>query len=60
MRREHLVVLYELQEQEEVERARQEIREGKEGEQSEERRSHEHEHVDGVKDSLLEPRCVCA
>ena len=30
------------------------------GEQGEEKRSHEHGHVDGVKDSLLEPRCVCA
>ena len=30
------------------------------GEQGEEKRSHEHEHVDGMKDSLLEPRCVCA
>ena len=29
-------------------------------EQGEEKRSHEHEHVDGMKDSLLEPRCVCA
>ena len=29
-------------------------------EQGEEKRSHEHEHVDEVKDSLLEPRCVCA
>ena len=32
----------------------------KKGEQSEKKRSHEHEHVDGVKDSLLERRCVCA
>ena len=30
------------------------------GKQGEEKRSHEHEHVDGMKDSLLEPRCVCA
>ena len=32
----------------------------KKEEQGEEKRSHEHGHVDGVKDSLLEPRCVCA
>ena len=42
---------------EEVEGVRQEVRESKKGE---EKRSHEHGHVDGVKDSLLEPRCVCA
>ena len=30
------------------------------GEQSEKKRSHEHEHVGGMKDSLIEPRCVCA
>ena len=39
---------------------RQEVREVKRGEQGEEKRSQEHEHVDGMKDSLLEPRCVCA
>ena len=27
--------------------------------QGEEKRSDDHDHVDGVKDSLLEPRCVC-
>ena len=32
----------------------------KKGDKSEEKRSHEHEHVDGMKNSLLEPRCVCA
>ena len=53
-------VLYELQVQEKVEGVRQEVRESKKGEQGEEKRSHEHGHVDGMKDSLLEPRCVCA
>ena len=28
------------------------------GEQVNEERSHGHEHVDGMKDSILEPRCV--
>ena len=54
------VVVYELQVQEEVEGVRQEVREIERGEQGEKKRSHEHGHVDGVKDSLLEPRCVCA
>ena len=27
--------------------------------QVEEKRSDDHDHVDGVKDSILEPRCVC-
>ena len=56
-------VVYELQVQEEMERVRQEVREIERGEQGEEKRSHEHDHVDGVKDSLLEPlepRCVCS
>ena len=59
MRSEQQVVAYELQVQEEVEGVRQEVRKVKRGEQGEEKRSHEHGHVDGVKDSLLEPRCVC-
>ena len=51
-------VLHELQVQEEKEGVREEVQEI-EGESSEEKRSHEHDHVDGVNDSLLEPRCVC-
>ena len=54
------VEVYELQVQEEVEGVRREVREIEREEQSEEKRSHEHGHADGVKDSLLEPRCVCA
>ena len=60
MRSVQQVVVYELQVQEEVEGVRQEVREVEREEQGEEKRSHEHEHVDGMKDSLLEPRCVCA
>ena len=52
-------VVYELQVREEVGGVRQEVRGNRKGDQSEETRSHEHGHVDGVKDSLLEPRCVC-
>ena len=59
MRSEQQVVVYELQVQEEVEGVRQKVRESKKGEQGEERRSHEDDHVDGMKDSMLEPRCVC-
>ena len=39
---------------------RQEVREIERESKGEEKRSHGHGHVDGVKDSLLEPRCVCA
>ena len=53
------VVVYELQVQEEVEGVRQEVREVEGESQVEEKRSDDHDHVDGVKDSLLEPRCVC-
>ena len=60
MRSVQQVVVYDLQVQEEVEGVRQEVREVKRGEQGEEKRSHEHGHVDGVKDPLLEPWCVCA
>ena len=60
MRSAQQAVVYELQVQEEKEGVRQEVREIERGEQGEEKRSHEHGHVDGVKDSLLEPRCVCA
>ena len=51
-------VVYELQVQDEMEGVRQVVREV-EGE-SNAKRSYEHEHVDGMKDSLLEPWCVCA
>ena len=60
VRSEQQVVVYELQVQEEREGVRQEVREIETVEQGEEKRSHEHGHVDGVKDSLLEPRCVYA
>ena len=60
MRSAQQVEVYELQVQEEVERVRQEVREIERGEQGEEKRSHQHGHVDEMKDSLLEPRCVCA
>ena len=59
MRSAQQVVVYELQVQEEVEGVRQEVREVEGESRGEEKRSHEHGHVDGVKDSLLEPRCVC-
>ena len=53
------VVVYELQVQEEVEGARQEVRKI-ERESKARRNAHmKHGHVDGVKHSLLEPRCVC-
>ena len=51
VRSEQQVVVYELQVQEEVEGVRQEVREIERGKQGEEKRSHEHGHVDGVKDS---------
>ena len=60
MRSEQQVVVYEIQVQEEVEGVRQEVREIERESKGEEKRSHGHGHVDGVKDSLLEPRCVCA
>ena len=56
MRSEQQVVVYELQVEEEVAGSAG----SKKGEQGEEKRSPEHGHVDGVKDSLLEPRCVRA
>ena len=52
-------VVYELQVQEEREGVRQVVQEIERENQGEERRSHEHGHVDEMKDSLLEPRCVC-
>ena len=59
MRSAQQVVVYDLQVREEVEGVPKEVREVK-GERGEETRSHERAHVDGMKDSLLEPRCVCA
>ena len=52
-------VVYELQVLEEEEKVREEVQEIDRESQCEEKRSHDHDHVDGVKDSLLEPRCVC-
>ena len=49
----------ELQVLEEEEKVREEVQEIEKESQSEEKRSDDHDHVDGVKDSLLEPRCVC-
>ena len=44
---------------EEEERVREEVQKIEREKQSEEKRSDDHDHVDGVKDSSLEPRCVC-
>ena len=44
---------------EEEEKVREEVQEIERESQSEEKRSDDHDHVDGVKTSLLEPRCVC-
>ena len=44
---------------EEEEKVREEVQEIEKESQGEEKRSHEYDHVDGVKDSTLEPRCVC-
>ena len=52
-------VVYELRVLEEEEKVREEVQEIKRESQGEEKRSRGHDHVDGVKDSLLEPRCVC-
>ena len=52
-------VVYELQELEEGEKVREEVQEIERENQGEEKRSDDHDHVDGVKDSLLEPQCVC-
>ena len=60
MRSAQQVVVYELQVQEGSGKKSAAGSAGKrKGEQGEEKRSHEHDHVDGVKDSILEPRCVC-
>ena len=52
-------VYHELQELEEDDKGREEVQEIERESQGEEKRSHEDDHVDGVKDSTLEPRCVC-
>ena len=52
-------VVYELQVLEEAEKVHEEVQEIERENQGEEKRSDDHDHVDGVKDSLLEPRCVC-
>ena len=44
---------------EEEEKVREEVQEIERESQDEEKRSDDHDHVDGVKDSSLEPRCVC-
>ena len=43
-----------------MEGVRQKVREVEGESKARRNASHEHEHVDGMKDSLLEPRCVCA
>ena len=52
-------VYHELHELEEEDEGREEVQEIERESQVEEKHSHEDDHVDGVKDSLLEPRCVC-
>ena len=52
-------VVYELQVLEEGENVREEVQEIERESQGEEKRSRGHDLVDGVKDSTLEPRCVC-
>ena len=44
---------------EEEEKVREEEQEIERESQGEEKRSDDHDHVDEVKDSSLEPRCVC-
>ena len=44
---------------EEEEKVREEVQVIERENQGEEKRSDDHDHVDGVKDSTLEPRCVC-
>ena len=43
----------------EEEKVCEEVQEIEKESQGEEKRSDDHDHVDGVKDALLEPRCVC-
>ena len=52
-------VHHELQELEEEDKGREEVQEIETESQVEEKRSDDHDHADGVKDSTLEPRCVC-
>ena len=52
-------VYHELQELEEEDEGREEVQEIERESQVEEKRSDDHDHVDGVNDSTLEPRCVC-
>ena len=51
-------VVYVLQVLEE-EKVGEEVQEIERENQDEEKHSHEYDHVDEVKDSTLEPRCVC-
>ena len=51
-------VVCELQVLEE-EKVREDVQEIEKENQGEEKRSDDHDHVNGVKDSTLEPRCVC-
>ena len=44
---------------EEEEKVREEVQDIERESQGEEKRSRGHDHVDGVKDSLLGKRCVC-
>ena len=44
---------------EEEEKVREEVQEIERESQSEVKRSDDHDHVDEVNDSTLEPRCVC-
>ena len=60
VRSEQQVAVYELQVLEKEEKVRTEVQEI-EGESKVKRNAHMNmDHVDGVKDSLLEPRCMCA
>ena len=52
-------VVYELQVLKREEKVREEVQEKERESQGEEKRSDDHDHVDGMKDSLLEPRYVC-
>ena len=52
-------VYHELQELKEEDKGREEVQEIERESQVEEKHSHEDDHVDGVKDSTLELRCVC-
>ena len=52
-------VYHELQDLEEEDKGREEVQEIERESQVEEKRSDDHDHVDGVKRLKLEPRCVC-